>query len=377
MLNPKIKKILELNLEFTARLWKQNSTNRGFKISHWLARQQFYRQKLLTDVNLLIEEIIWVDFLERVERELATSQSIIGIVIGFTYHTGDEAWIREEQRKAENERKKISKKFSWVKKNYKILLFQLAELTPLSEYSEWYQKKIESESKNDQNWILLTELRDLAWKEKCVGIQSRWLSIFDNYFRLLALIEIKSLEFEKRKESLSKKTINLFEQEIEKVRQNCRRTKQQEIEEHIQQLATNYLKKTPNLRSSQEVIIKDVLGADWKDKINENQISNIENEKRDYEVLFVKSFERFQRTRSLAGLYLIGFVYIFFFYPFYLYTKLYKKHKIPFWANLNDLSKEQQKKDKEISYIVAKRFFIIAMVWLFFGVFFNLINERL
>jgi len=47
-----------------------------------------------------------------VERELATSQSIIGIVIGFTYHTGDEAWIREEQRKAETERKKISKKFS-------------------------------------------------------------------------------------------------------------------------------------------------------------------------------------------------------------------------------------------------------------------------
>ncbi|PWU06694.1 MAG: hypothetical protein C5B43_01440 [Verrucomicrobia bacterium] len=60
----------------------------------------------------------------------------------------------------------------------------------------------------------------------------------------------------------NERQLNFFEQEIEKFRRKCGRNKRRKIEEHIQQLATNYRKEHPNLLVSREVIIADVLGKD-------------------------------------------------------------------------------------------------------------------
>lgn len=69
MLNPKVKEIIMLYLEYYSRLWKRQLTNRGFRIKHWLVREQFYRHKLLPEINELIEEIIWLDYWGNKTRE--------------------------------------------------------------------------------------------------------------------------------------------------------------------------------------------------------------------------------------------------------------------------------------------------------------------
>jgi hypothetical protein len=64
MLNPEVREILVLYLEYYSRLWKRQLTSREFRIKHRLAREQFYRHKLLPEINELIEEIVWLDFAE-------------------------------------------------------------------------------------------------------------------------------------------------------------------------------------------------------------------------------------------------------------------------------------------------------------------------
>lgn len=123
--------------------------------------------------------------------------------------------------------------------------------------------------------------------------------------------------------------------------QDCQKTKRWEIERHIQRLATNYLKEHPKLRSSQEVVIVSALGIDWKDKINENEINNIENEKRDYEVLFIKHSVLNDRIIWAVGVFTLWLVGLYF-YWIHLWTKFRRQNKTPlFFA---DWSKEEKKK---------------------------------
>jgi hypothetical protein len=350
MLNQKAKEILELFLLFTANQWKKEIMretgliNKDYEIKYLLGRQKFYRKNILPpEINELIEETIWRDFLE--EEILHPTYDNPNLAVQILEGSVRVRKVRDI--KIERLIKEISK----VRKNYLSLVFQITEQEPLSDSLKWYQEKIETTStnNNDQDWVLLTELEELAKKEVYEEQKFEWFSIFNNYFHLLADTDKKRKLFARGEITHEEweETVSKRQQDIEKLRRVCREKKQWKIEEYIQRIAADYLRKHPNSSYSQEKVIIEVLGKDWRNKINQDQISNIENEKRDYETLFVKGSERFQKERLIEVLHLIEPVCILLFsFLFYLHAKQSDKSLL---RKARNPRKEDERKKKNNS----------------------------